>query len=284
MIKTGVEQDPQILAEVVEKGVRVLGDLKNTPQLWKKMNDFAIEQSAKTFGNAAATAWKKFHDSAPVLSIENPPAGGGLSRAEDLKRVIEESRKIAIENLKKEGLSSGEAKQAAEKLIGATWDVGHINMIRKMGFSEKDVIKEAEKIAPFVKHVHLSDNFGLDHTELPMGMGNVPLKEVMKKLGEKGFEGKKIVEAGNWWQHFAEKGGGNPFKPSLEGMNSPIYSMGPSAYWSTPPGFGAYYSGHGIINTPTHHRLYGAGFENLPMELGGEIPGDKGRFAGSPNQ
>ena len=41
-------------------------------------------------------------------------------------------------------------KEAAEKLIGATWDVGHINMIRKQGFSEKDVINEAEIIAPFV--------------------------------------------------------------------------------------------------------------------------------------
>ena len=284
LIKTGIEQDTKLLAEVVEKGVGVLNNLNETPKLWKKMNDFAIEQAAKTFGNAATTTWNKFHDSSPILSIENPPAGGGLSRADDLKRVIEESRKVVVKNLEDKGMSSGEAKEAAKKLIGATWDVGHINMIRKMGYSEKDVIREAEIIAPFVKHVHLSDNFGLDHTELPMGMGNVPLKQVMEKLGKKGFEGKKIVEAGNWWQHFAEKGGGNPFKPSLEGMNSPIYTMGPSAYWSQPPTFGAYYMGHGPINTPTHHRLYGAGFENLPTELGGEIPGDKGRFAGSPNQ
>ena len=48
--------------------------------------------------------------------------------------------------------------------------------------------------------VHLSDNFGMEHTELPMGMGNVPLKEVMEKLGQKGYEARKIIEAGHWWR------------------------------------------------------------------------------------
>ena len=55
-------------------------------------------------------------------------------------------------------------------------------MLRKEGYSEKDIVKQTEIIAPFVKHVHLSDNFGFEHTELPMGMGNVPLKEIMEKL------------------------------------------------------------------------------------------------------
>ena len=61
-------------------------------------------------------------------------------------------------------MSTGKAKNVAKQMIGATWDVGHINMMRKKGYSEKDVIKETKEIAPFVKHVHLSDNFGLDHT------------------------------------------------------------------------------------------------------------------------
>ena len=282
LITKDIEDDPRILGDVVEKGVKVLNEIK-TPSLWKPLNEFVIEQSAKTYGNIATKAFKEFGSSAPVLNIENPPAGSGLSRADDLKNLIEASRKVIVENLKKDGVSGSEAKQAAEKLIGATWDVGHINMIRKKGYSEEDVIAESKIIAPFVKHVHLSDNFGLDHTELPMGMGNVPLKEIMKKLGDKGFEGKKIIEAGNWWQHFAEKGGGNPFKPSIEAFNSPIYAMKESAYWSTPPTFGAYYTGHGPINPPVHHKLYGSGFENLPTELGGEIPGERGRFSGTPN-
>ena len=60
-------------------------------------------------------------------------------------------------------------------------------------FTEKDVVKESEKIAPFVKHVHLSDNFGLEHTELPMGMGNVPMKEILK-LSKNFQKAKKVIE------------------------------------------------------------------------------------------
>jgi sugar phosphate isomerase/epimerase len=80
--------------------------------------------------------------------------------------------------MKEQKLDEAKAEKEAEKLIGITWDVGHINMIRRFGYSEKDVIKEAGKVAPMLKHVHLSDNFGLEHTELPMGMGNVPIKEI----------------------------------------------------------------------------------------------------------
>jgi len=285
VIKEGIENNPESinkLGEVVEKGLRVLGNLKETPQMWKPLDKFVIEKSAETFANIAETAYNKFGDTTPMINLENPPAGSGLSRGEDVKNLVEETRKKLAENLRKNGTSG--ADKIAEKIIGATWDVGHINMLRKKGYSEKDIIKETEKVAPFVKHVHLSDNFGLNHTELPMGMGNVPLKQIMEKLGEKGFEGKKIIEAGNWWQHFAEHGGGNPFKPTLEALDSPIYSMKTGPVWSQSGAIGSYYSGHGPVNTPIHHKLYGAGFEALPQELGGQIPGEQSRFSGTPNQ
>ena len=282
-IRPGIETEPTVLGEVLEKGLKVLGEIK-TPEKWKPLQEFAMEKSAQTFANVATSAYKKFGDTAPILNIENPPAGGGFSRAEDLKELIGKTRDKLAENLRNEGLSSGEAKKQAEKLVGATWDVGHINMIRKKGYSEEDVIKQSEIIAPFVHHVHLSDNFGLEHTELPMGMGNVPMKEIMKKLGDKGFEAKKIIEAGNWWQYFADKGGGNPFKPTLEAFDSPVYSMNGGPYWSQLGGYGMYFSGHGPINPSIHHKIYGSSFEALPVELGGEIPGDKGRFSGAPNQ
>ena len=157
-----------------------------------------LEQSSKTFGNAAFNAFNKFKDpnKTPIVLIENPPAGFGLSTGEDLKNLVIESREQFVKKaVEEKNMSEKEAEKIAEKLIGATWDVGHINMLRKEGFKEEDIIKETEKIAPYVKHVHLSDNFGFEHTELPMGMGNVPMKEIMEKLGEKGFEAKKIVEA-----------------------------------------------------------------------------------------
>lgn len=280
--ETDIEKIGQ-LKDVVEKGLKILSNIK-TPEIYKPLDEFVIKKSAETFANVAEKAYNKFGDKAPIINIENPPAGGGLSTGEDLKNLVEASRKQLAENFAKKGYSKSESNQIAEKMIGATWDVGHINMLRKKGYSEKDIIEETKKIAPFVKHVHLSDNFGLDHTELPMGMGNVPLKPMMEELRKAGFKGKEIIEAGNWWQFFAQQGGGNPFSPSIEAFNSPVYEMKYGPTWAQAGLYGAYFSGHGPINTPVHHNVYGAGFQTLPIELGGEIPGDKGRFAGTPNQ
>jgi len=286
-IKQDFENDPnqiEKLKEVVDNGLRALSSIQSTPKNFKPLNEFAVEKSAQTFANVAESAYNKFGSTAPIVSIENPPGGGALSTGEDLKNLIIASRKQLTENLSKKGMSKSEASKVAERMIGATWDVGHINMMRKKGYSEKDVIEETKKIAPYVKHVHLSDNFGLDHTELPMGMGNVPLKPMIDEIKKAGFKGKEIIEAGNWWQFFAEQGGGNPFLPSIEAFDSPIYGMSQGPGWANTGVYGAYYSGHGPVNTPIHHQTYGSGFQNLPVELGGEIAGDRGRFAGSPNQ
>ncbi|MDD5192390.1 MAG: hypothetical protein PHH54_01805 [Candidatus Nanoarchaeia archaeon] len=288
-IKEGIEKDPAKLkdfSEVVVKGLKVLGKIEN-PQMFVPLDKFVIDKSAETFANVATTAYEKFKDKAPIISIENPPAGSGLSRGEDLKNLVEASRKKFVENLQKKGISKGEAEGIAEKTIGVTWDVGHINMLRKSGWEDKDLIKETKTVAPFVKHVHLSDNFGFEHTELPMGMGNVPLKEELQEIEkEKGKrEIRKVIEAGDYAQHFWEKGGENPFGPTLKAFNSPIYPLYEGPGWSQLGGYGSYYMGHGQINPPIHHSVYGAGLTTLPAELGGEMPGgggERGRFAQSP--
>ena len=285
-ISPNMEKNPQKINElknVIDKGLKTLRNI-DTPEVFEPLHDFVIKQSSTTYANVAKTAYKKYGETAPIMNIENPPAGGGLSRAEDLKELIDATREKLSKQLVKEGMGRSEAERTSKKMVGATWDVGHINMMRKKGYSEEDVIKQTEIIAPYVKHVHLSDNFGLDHTELPMGMGNVPLKEMMKRLGEKGFEGKKIIEVGDWWQHFAEKGGGNPFRPTIQAFDSPIYAMKASPGWAQADVYRGYYSGHGPINPPIHHQTYGASFQALPTELGGEIPGNQSRFAGAPNQ
>ncbi len=285
-IQPGIETDPErfkVLGELVEEGLRTLRDV-DTPKIFVPLQEFAIKKTAETFANAATASWEKYKDSAPILNIENPPASQGLSRAADLRAVVEATREKFVSNLISKGIDKDTAKNTAEKMIGATWDVGHINMIRKKGFTEEDVIKESKIIAPFVKHVHLSDNFGLDHTELPMGMGNVPTKEIMDVLRKKGFKGKEIIEAGNWWQYFAEQGGGNPFKPTVRNMDSPIYAMKDGYSWSQMDNYQGYFSGHGPINPAIHHNVYGSGFAALPVELGGEIPGTRDRLSGTPMQ
>jgi len=240
------------------------------PKMFVPIEEFAVEKSSKTFGSAAFNAFSKFKDAnkTPIMVIENPPAGFGLSTGEDLRNLVIASRNQFVIKAKEKGMNEGEAQKIAEKLIGATWDVGHINMLRKSGFNEADIIKETEKIAPFVKHVHLSDNFGFEHTELPMGMGNVPMKEIMAKLGEKGFEGKKIIEAGTWWQHFQTP----PIKETLEGLGSPMYTFGGGPFWNQSLGLQqGYSSGYGMMLPSNNYQTFGAGFSQLPSELGGEV-------------
>jgi sugar phosphate isomerase/epimerase len=250
------------------------------PNLWVPLEDFQAEKTAQTFGNAAWEAYKKHKNTSPVLVIENPPATHALSKGEEVRKVVEDSRKQFVRNAVKTGMSESEARKQAEKLIGATWDVGHINMLRKYGYSEKEITEEAGKVAPVLKMVHLSDNFGFEHTELPMGMGNVPLKEVMAKLGQKGFEAKKIIEAGHWWRHF----GTPPFQETLEATGSPIYGMKMAPYWSQVPQlFEGYFGGYGQMLPQTHYETFGAGFSRLPTELGGQAQSAQGsRMSGRP--
>ncbi|MBU2503716.1 MAG: hypothetical protein KJ879_01540 [Nanoarchaeota archaeon] len=264
--------DPAVQSQALYQLIDALE--KIPPKVWVPIEEFAVEKSSQTYGNAAFKAYKKFKDKSPVVVIENPPAGGGLSTGEDIKNIVEASRKQFVKKAVAGGMSESDAKNKAEKFIGATWDVGHINMLRAQGYTEGDIVKESEKVAGVVKHVHLSDNFGMEHTELPMGMGNVPLKEIMEKLGEKGFEAKKIIEAGNWWQHWQT----NPFSESLEGLGSPIYGMKMAPYWDQSPGlYQGYMSGlDGAWLPQINYETFGGGFSKLPQELGGSAQGAQG--------
>lgn len=274
-----------LMKEIIEKGVETLKDVN--PQIYKSLDEFSKQKTVETFANVALRAFTDKNignrdiNKTPIISIENPPAGtAGISTGEELRDLVEEARKKFVEKAVKEGINEKQAKDAAKKLIGVTWDVGHINMMRKYGYEREDIIKETEKVAPFVKHVHLSDNFGLEHTELPMGMGNVPIKEIFEKLGKEGFDAKKIIEAGDWWQHFKTA----PFRETLEAFGSPIYGMEMSPYWNQNPAFQqGYSSGYGMMLPQTHYETFGAGFSRLPTELGGQKAGAEGsRMSGRP--
>jgi sugar phosphate isomerase/epimerase len=277
--------------ELIENGIKVLSEI-STPNMFVPLQDFAIKKSAESFGNATFQAYKKLlageknsagekWTGAPIISIENPPAGAEFSRGEDLKKLVDATREKFVENAVKSkedkglGMSESAARNQAAKMIGVTWDVGHINMLRKFGYSDKDLIKETEVVAPLVKHVHLSDNFGLEHTELPMGMGNVPIREMMEKLGkQEGFKDvKKVVEAFNWWQHFKTP----PIRETFEAFGSAIYSDSTGPTWSGSPMLErGYFSGYGPMLPAGNYETFGAGFSMLPAELGGARRGGEG--------
>jgi len=249
------------------------------PMQYRKVEDFAKEKASETLSNVALNTYNKFGKNSPIISIENPPYGSAISSAEDLKELIKDTRKKFTEKLVNQGISESQAQDQAKKLIGATWDTSHISMMRKQGFGKEKIIEETRKIAPYVKHVHLNDNFGSTHTDLPPGKGNLPMSEIMKELEKAKFKGKKIFEGGNFFQHFQT----SPFSYQLEAAGSPLYSTG-GVTWNQLGGLGAYYMGQGPINPPIHHSTYGSGFTTLPVELGGEMPGGASRFSGTPNQ
>jgi hypothetical protein len=252
------------------------------PQVFVPIEKFTKEKSSETFANVAWHAYNHNKKNPPVIAIENLFPGMAFSRSEELKQLIEETRKKFENQAVKNGYSRDEAKKIGEKVIGATWDVGHLNMQRKSGFEEKDLIAESKNIAPFVKHVHLTDNFGYNDSHLPPGMGNVPFKGILEELEKKGFKGKGVVEAGNFAAQFKI----SPTPATLEALGSPLYAMGQAPYWNQMPAIahGDYFSGYGPIFPEQHFSMYGTGFSGMPTELGGQVQGKQSRFSGAPNE
>jgi hypothetical protein len=236
------------------------------PEMITPIEDFAIEKGSETFANTALHAYKKYGEGAPVVSIENLYQGMGFSQGEDLKKLVEKSQERFVENAIKEGYSKSEAEKAAKKLIGVTFDVGHLNISKNHGFKEEDLIKEAEAIKKHVKHVHITDNFGNSDTHLPIGMGNVPVQALLEALGDEGERARKINEVGGWYQYFKS----DPFQEILGSVGSQIYSTGDGPTWSQAAGFQqSYMEGYGMMLPDTHYQTFGAGFSQLPQSLGG---------------
>ena len=142
------------------------------PETFVPVEEFAMEKAAETMGNLAAKSYEKYGKNAPILALENMYQGFAFARAKDMKELVKASKKKFIDNAtvsKKNGglgLSESKAKKAADKMLGVTWDVGHLNIMRKHGFTKEDIVKETEKIAPLVKHIHLTDNFGYSDSHL----------------------------------------------------------------------------------------------------------------------
>ena len=108
-------------------------------------------------------------------------------------------------------------------------------------------------------------------------MGNVPVKELLEAIGDSGKKARKINEVGGWFQFFKN----SPFPQLLQAAGSPIYSSTNGPYWTQNSGFQqSYSSGAGMMLPDTHYRMFGAGFSQLPMELGGSTSGEGGRMNG----
>lgn len=286
-LRREAERDPLKGAQLIfdksallDKTLQVIKDIP-APKVFVPVEDFAMDKAAQTFGNMAFKSFDKFGDSAPIIAIENMYQGFAFSRAEDMEKLVKKSKQAFVKKAVEEGMSKSAAKRQADKLLGITWDVGHVNVMRKHGFTEEDVIKETEKIAKLVKHVHLTDNFGYADTHLPPGMGNVPTKEILKKLEKAGAlkDARAIVEAGSFVQHFKK----SPHPWVLGAFGSGIYGAKMEPYWNQITGVQGHYFSFPLAYLPEKHfSTYGSGFSSLPEELGGQIPGAQSRLSGAP--
>lgn len=268
-------------------GMNSVDSSKNifVPKIYTSAEEFAKEKASETFGNLAWKSYDKLGgDKAPVLAIENMFPGMAFSRAEDMEDLIKASRDRFVKNAVDNGLNKSDAENAAKKLIGVTWDVGHLNIMKKEGFTDEDVVKATEKISPYVKHVHLTDNFGYSDSHLAPGMGNVPFKKILEELEKTGKlkDMSKIVEAPGFVQHFQR----SPHGLTMAALGSPIYGAKMGPYWNQVVGMssgGGYFGGPLAYLPEKHFSTYGSGFSSLPMEVGGQIPGTASRFSGTPN-
>lgn len=272
--------DLQHQSKIIQQTAEALRNFN--PQLFQRVEDFAIDKASETLKNVALHAYdrsKELKIVAPQLSIENLYQGLSFSQTEDVAKVIEKTRKeFQLSLMNERGLSSTEAQKQAEKMIGATFDVGHLNLSRKHGFTEEDMKKEAQAIAKYVNKVHLTDNFGNVDTHLPLGMGNVPVELLLDALGDAGKNAVKINEIGGYTMNFGKVA----YAETLGAFGSPIYSSGDGPYWSQTTGFQQSYStGFGSFLPQINYETFGAGFSGLPQELGGsKSTGSGGRMGG----
>jgi len=278
--KKDLEDKSSFISESIALQRLIEGLNTVTPNQFIKTHDLLLEKSAETFSNLALRANKELKEKAPALSIENVFPETAFSMGEEMKQLIEKSREKFIEKATKSGMNKENAKKRAEELIGVTFDVGHLNLAKKYGFKDEDLMKEAQKMLPFINKVHLTDNFGSDDNHLPPGMGNVPIKEYLEKIKKQGYKGEFITEAGGFVQHFQR----SPFPVTLEALGSNYFITGNQLFFNQNIGLMQGYSeGYGKMLPDIHFQTYGSGFSNLPRELGGtQNTAGKSRLSGNP--
>jgi sugar phosphate isomerase/epimerase len=250
-----------------------------TPELNMPVTEFALTQAPNTIATVALKAYKQFGETTPIIAVENIAPNMVFSRADTLIDLVKKSRNEFVTKAVASGIKEEKARKEAEKLIGATWDIAHINLLRSKGFTEKEIVEETKKIAPYVKKVHIADNFGMEHSDLPPGMGTAPIKQMLEQIEKAGFKGKSIVECGSFVGQFKT----SPVPYMFEALGAPIYTAQGGPMWGQAAGMYAESPmSYGVMFPEQHFSMYGAGFSTLPTSLGGQVPGKQSRFSGAP--
>jgi sugar phosphate isomerase/epimerase len=271
-------EDLQKQKDILISSVNAFSQLP-PPNLYMPVTEFALTQAPNTIATVALKAYKQFGETTPIIAVENIAPNMVFSRADTLIDLIKKSRSEFVTKAVASGMREEKARKEAEKLIGATWDIAHINLLRSKGFTEKEIVEETKKIAPYVKKVHIADNFGMEHSDLPPGMGTAPIKQMLEQIEKAGFTGKSIVECGSFVGQFKT----SPVPYMFEALGAPIYTAQGAPLWGQTAGMYAESPvSYGVMFPEQHFSMYGAGFSTLPTSLGGQVPGKQSRFSGAP--
>ena len=283
---------------------------EKTP-VFMPVENWAQQQAAKTFSDLAMYSYETYDakgKKGPNICVENFHPNLAMGRGKSLAEGLKLARKMLVERLVAKKVPKEKAEAIAKEKIGATWDIGHINMLRRFGaptpegkteeeriakFWEQTILPEFEAIKKDIGHVHISDNFGYQDVHLAPGMGNTPIREFLAALEKEGKLGKvkAILESGGLPAHL-----GIPpsHTEALAYFNVPLYPgiTVPGATWKelgqnyffggAGEGYG---SGYGKFLPEGHFGEYGTGFSQLPYSLGGARGGgeqQQSRFSNTP--
>ncbi len=208
---------------------------------------YALEESYDAFARAGLSALEKSKmlkkqgklKKDLFISMENLYPESYGSHPDEIMHILQGSRDRMSTMLKQKGYNESEAQKMAEKSLKVTFDTGHMNMWRKYWKGDPDKTPEQndkafddwmvgtiEKLAKnkMIGHVHLADNYGYQDEHLAPGEGNTPIRRIIKKLKENGYDGEMILEAGA--DYTTDGGGFHSVMKAWKYLGSPVYGAG----------------------------------------------------------
>jgi len=282
-IRQSIEGNQSTVASAMEQKERILAEMKRL----KPIEEVGIKRTADTLAKAGIKAMeetqrhrKELKESIYVAPENLFPDFYG-SNADEMIRIVEESRKDMAKKLRSRGMNEDEAKSKSEEHIKATFDTGHLNEWRQHFKPKTDdngriieskdqidtrykkwYLNEVQKMIDkkIIGHIHLTDNWGYDDEHLTPGQGNTPIKEVVSMLEKAGFKD-FITEVGSF--------NANTILPdTLAELGSPVYALGrhsPNVSW------GRMRHGHFGYTAPPNY-IVGAYSPSNEFKLWSEVP------------
>ncbi len=179
-------------------------------------------------------------------------------------------------------ISQSQAEQEAKRHIKATLDTQHLGMWwkhfqplpgeskhhRKERFDKwyMDQVDKLEK-SDIIGHIHVVDAMGAGHHHLPVGQGDLPIRQALEYLKSKGYGGTMISEA---YGEDAMHGQGRILTETWKGLGTPIRGAGyrigaPAQSWTDIQ--------HGYFGaTQNPYFIFGAYSPSNDWQLWSQVP------------